>query len=154
MSKMKRDKDKLEFAERLRQAVRDHHHCEYNDKKLKLRSGLAKLFGIDHAAVRRWFDGDSKPTVEHCITLAERLGVDFQYLYTGQRAGHLTAADVELVIKIKESVLAAAANNPRPISEAIALEVIALTFRDIQRGMPKSQALSYSRLQDVFHILS
>ncbi len=70
---------KLAFAERLKEIA--------DAKGLKQRgrqSALAKLLDITQPAVKKWFDGDSLPELEHMIRLATWAGVCVEWLCTGR----------------------------------------------------------------------
>lgn len=150
-NKMKRDKEKIEFSERLCQAVLDCYGRDFKDPTLNLRAEWARLLKVDHSAVRRWFIGQAKPEADRCRIIAELLEVDFSYLYTGRRTSFFTPSDIKLVQEITEKVEVVMKFAPN-MTEQTGLRLIAISFRDINLGMKKEVALDIRRLRELMHI--
>lgn len=71
------------FAERLIEISQD--------KGLKERgrqADLARLCKVTQPAVKKWFDAEALPGMEHCLTLAEWANVCFEWLMTGRGPKH------------------------------------------------------------------
>ena len=74
---------RLEFSRRLIEIA--------ESKGLKERgrqAAVAKICKVTQPAVKKWFDGDALPGMDHCISLAEWGGVCFEWLMTGRGPKH------------------------------------------------------------------
>lgn len=45
---------------------------------------LAEMFGVSQKGARKWLEGEGLPTLERCIQIAERFGVNTEWLLTGR----------------------------------------------------------------------
>lgn len=55
---------------------------------------VGKLFGVSQVGARKWLEGESMPTLEKCIEMAQLFKVRFEWFMTGRgRREHLGLLD-------------------------------------------------------------
>ncbi len=76
---MNRDKtqERLEFAERLRQAL------EFRNHGKKSLAELREIFGVSRTLIHQWRTAVSLPSIYTAALLSEKLGVSYEWLLTG-----------------------------------------------------------------------
>lgn len=85
MGNLARDRDLTNFSERLRAALLRLDTIEIPSQSERgWLQAVAGLFGVSHAAVRKWLYGDSMPDMPHLAVIAKKCRVNVTWLATGE----------------------------------------------------------------------